>query len=155
MPVVNDYVPQQIWAFRVTKGTRSSITRKSGADDIITVKSKDYGVHTNQIKIWIRGGTVAGSKKILVNYKGNEVVEDNIIRKSISVQYIGEGAAATMSVNHDGCVIIATGDTAANMNISWEDCETLENLAARLNDTGLFMATLIDERPNIVTRLSN
>jgi hypothetical protein len=146
-----DYVPQQIWAFRVNKGTRSSITLKSGIDDIITVKSKDYGVHTNQIKIWIRDGTAEGSKKILVNYKGNEIVEDNIIRKSISVEYIGEGSAATMAINHDGCVIAATGDTAASMSISWDDCDTLENLAARLNDTGLFMATLIDERPNIKT----
>jgi hypothetical protein len=146
-----DYVPQRIWAFRVNKGTQSSITLKSGDDNIITVKSKDYGVHTNQIKIRISDGTVAGSKKILVNYKGTEVAEDNIIRKSISVRYIGEGTAATMAVNHDGCVITVTEDTAANMSISWEDCDTLENLAVRLNDTGLFLTTLIDGRPNIAT----
>jgi hypothetical protein len=147
----NDFVPQQIWAFRVNKGTCSSITLKNGTDDIITVKSKDYGVHTNQIKIWVKDGTAAGSKKIVVNYKGNEVSEDNIIRKSIAVQYIGESSSATMKINHDGCVIEAKDDAPANLNISWEDCDTLEALTARLNDTGLFLATLIDERPNIAT----
>ncbi|MDR0473419.1 MAG: hypothetical protein LBH43_07095, partial [Treponema sp.] len=40
----NDYVPQQVYAMRVNKGTRGEITLKSGASDILTVKSKDYGV---------------------------------------------------------------------------------------------------------------
>jgi phage tail sheath gpL-like len=149
----NDYVPQQVYAFRVNKGLQSLITLKNGGTNIMTVTSKDYGVHMNQLRIWVRDGTVAGSKKITLNYKGNEAEEDNILRKSISVQYIGSnGTAATMQINADGAVINVIGDTGATMNISWEDCDTLEALSARLNDTGLFVATLIDDRPNISTR---
>jgi len=55
-----DFVPQQVYAFRVNNGTRSSITLKSGGTDILTVRSKDYGLHMNQLKIWVREGTAAG-----------------------------------------------------------------------------------------------
>jgi hypothetical protein len=144
----NDFVPQQVWAFRVNKGTQSSITLKNGSTDIVTVKSRDYGVHMNQLKIQIKNGTTAGTKQVLLNYKGNEIKEDNIGRKSLTVQYIGEGSACTMQITGDGCVIAATGDTDASMTLSWDDYNTLEALAAKLNDTGLFMVTLNDERLN-------
>jgi len=147
----NDYVPQQVYAMRVNKGTRASIALKSGTTEILSVKSKDYGVHTNQIKVWIRDGTAPQSKKILVNYKGNEVTQDNIMRKSVSVRYAGSGTAATMTVTKTGIQIAVTGDADSNINITWDECDTLEALAARLNDTGNFVATLIDERPNIKT----
>jgi hypothetical protein len=147
-----DFVPQQVYAFRVNNGTQSSIRLKSGNVDILEVKSRDYGVHTNQIKIWIRNGTVAGSKKITVSYRGNEVSEDNIIRKSFSVLYSGSGSAATLAIDKDGATLAATGDAAANLSIPWDECETLEDLVARINDTGSFAATLIDVRPNVKTR---
>ncbi|MDR0473584.1 MAG: phage tail sheath subtilisin-like domain-containing protein, partial [Treponema sp.] len=147
-----DYVPQQVYAMRVNKGTRGEITLKSGASDILTVKSKDYGVHTNQIKIWVKEGTAPNSKKILVNYKGNEVSQDNIVRRSMSVRYTGTGTAATMTVTATGIQIAVTGgDPGDSQNITWEECDTLEALVARLNDTGNFVASLIDERPNIKT----
>ncbi|GHU10577.1 hypothetical protein FACS1894151_10060 [Spirochaetia bacterium] len=146
----NEFVPQQVWAFRVNQGTRSSITLTNGPTDIITVKSRDYGVHTNQLKIWIKDGTTEG-KQILLNYKGNEIKADNIARKSLTVTYIGEGASCTLQILKDRCVIAATGDEAASMTLLWEDYDTLEALAARLNDTGLFTATLDDERPNVPT----
>jgi len=144
-----DFVPQQVYAMRVNKGTRSGITLKSGATDILSVKSRDYGVHTNQIRIWVREGTAAGSKKILLNYKGNEIAQDNIMRKSISVLYTGQGTAATMAVTGAGITLDATGDPEACMSVTWDECDTLEALAARLNDSGLYVATLIDERPGV------
>ena len=148
----NDFVPQQVYALRVNKGTRSSITLKSGGTDILAVKSKDYGIHTSQIKIWVKPGTAANSKKILVNYKGNEVVQDNIVRQSFSVKYSGAGTAATMTISKYGLAIAVTaGEPNANMSISWDECDTLEALVARLNDTGLYFATLIDNRPNVKT----
>ncbi|GHT84362.1 hypothetical protein FACS1894137_07300 [Spirochaetia bacterium] len=146
----NDFVPQQVWAFRVNKGTRSSIILKNGSTNIATVKSKDYGIHMNQLKIWIKAGTTAG-KQILLNYKGNEVKEDNIFRKSITIEYIGDGTDCTLQVLKDRCVIATTDDEAARMTLLWADYDTLDALAARLNDTGLFTAILNDERPNVPT----
>jgi hypothetical protein len=148
----NDFVPQQVYAFRVNDGKQSIIELKSGTTKILEVKSQDYGIHTNQIKLWVREGSVVNSKKITVAYKGNEDTVDNIVRRSFTLLYIGSGSNATVTINKDGAVFVATGDPAANLNISWEECETLDDLVSRINDTGSFVATLIDARPNVKTR---
>jgi hypothetical protein len=147
----NDFVPQQVYAFRVNDGTQSTLELKSGAASIIEVKSRDYGVHTNQIKLWVRDGAAAGSKKITVSYKGNEETVDNIIRKSFTVLYNGPGSGATMTINADGAELAATGDPNGNLAVSWEECTTLDDLISRINDTGSYVATLIDVRPNVKT----
>ena len=148
----NDFVPQQVYAFRVNDGKQAALEMKSGATAILEVKSLDYGVHTNQIKLWVREGTAANSKKITVSYKGNEYTVDNIIRRSFTVLYIGPGSAASVTINKDGAVFTASGDPAANLEVDWDSCETLDDLVSRINDTGSFAATVIDIRPNARTR---
>lgn len=147
----NDFVPQQVYAFRVNDGTQASLILKSGSTDILEVKSKDYGVHTNQLKLWVKSGTVAGSKKVVVSYKGNEDSADNIIRKSFSILYVGTGSNATMAIDKDGATLAATGDPAANISVTWETCETLDAFITLLNDTGVYSATAIDVRPSAKT----
>lgn len=147
----NDYVPQQVYAFRVNDGKQSKLELKSGTTPIVEVKSKDYGVHTNQIKLWVRDGAAAGSKKITVSYKGNEETSADIIRKSFTVSYIGSGSAATLTITADGATLAATGDPNDNLAVSWEECKTLDDLVSRINDTGSYAATLIDVRPNVKT----
>ena len=148
----NDFVPQQVYAFRVNDGKQSTLEMKCGSAKVLEVKSRDYGAHANQIKLWVREGTAANSKKITVSYKGNEDTVDNIVRRSFSVLYTGEGSNAAVTVGQDGAVLAADGDPAANLNISWDECETLDDLASRINDTGSFAASLIDVRPDIKTR---
>lgn len=147
-----DFVPQQVYAMRVNKGSRASVVLKSGGTDILEAKSRDYGVHTNQIRIWVQDGTAPGSKKITVNYKGNEVVQDGIMRKSFSVKYTGSGTEAAMRVSAAGINIAVKDGETGNTDIPFDECETLEDLVARLNDSGYFAATLIDTRPNVRTR---
>jgi hypothetical protein len=147
----NEFVPQQVYAFRVNAGTQSKLDIKSGSNTILEVTSKDYGTHTNQIKLWVRDGFAAGSKKITVSYKGNEDTADNIIRKSFIVFYNGPGSDATLTINADGAVLAATEDANGNLTVSWDECATLDALISRINDTGSYVATLIDVRPNIKT----
>jgi len=147
----NDFVPQQVYAFRVNDGAQAKLELKSGTTAILEVKSKDYGVHTNQIKLWVRDGAAAGSKKIIVSYKGNEDTADNIIRKSFTVLYCGPGSGATLTIKKDGAELAATGDDNGNLSVSWDQCATLDDLVSRINDTGSYVATLVDVRPNIKT----
>jgi hypothetical protein len=148
----NDFVPQQVYAFRVNNGTQATLSMKSGATPILEVKSLDYGIHTNQIKLWVREGSATNSKKITVSYKGNEDTVDNIIRRSFTLLYIGSGSGATLTIGKDNAVLAASGDPAANLTIDWDQCETLDDLVSRINDTGSFVATVIDIRPNVKTR---
>jgi hypothetical protein len=143
-----NFVPQKVFAFRVNNGTRAELTLKSGSEDIVIIKSRDYGVHTNQIKIWVKDGDVADSKRVLASYRGKEVDTGDILRKSFSVLYTGNGATATMSITTTGMTLTSTGN---DLNVTWEECETLDDLVARINDTGLYSATVLDVSTNART----
>lgn len=142
----NTCVPQQVFCMRVNKGTQSALQLKNGETAVLNVKSADYGVHTNQLKMWIKTGSTVG-KKILVNFKGNETVVDNIAKKSFSILYTGEGTSATCTINSNGLSLVS--DVEADcLNITWEECETVEEVVNRITDSGVYSATLIDVTPN-------
>lgn len=145
----NTFVPQQVFCMRVNAGTQATRTLKNGATTILTLKSADYGTHMNQLKMWLDSGADEGFK-VTVNYKGSEVEKDNIARKSFSILYLGEGESAVCTINATG-LTLTTDVTADNLTINWTDCETLEELVSRINDTGVYSATLLDTRPNIAS----
>ena len=141
----NTFVPQQVFCMRVNAGTQSALTLKNGSNPVLNVKSADYGVHTNQLKMWLKDGTTG--KKVLVNFKGDEVVIDNIAKKSFSVLYTGTGTSATCTINATGLTL--TSDIAADsLTLTWEECATIEEVVARINDTGVYSAVLLDTTPN-------
>jgi len=141
----NTFVPQQVFCMRVNAATQSALTLKKGSESILNVKSADYGVHTNQLKLWLKDGTTG--KKVLVNFKGNETVIDNIAKKSFSVLYTGTGTSATCTINATGLTL--TSDIATDsLTITWEECETIEEIVSRINDTGVYSAVLLDTTPN-------
>ena len=145
----NTFVPQQVFCMRVNAGTQAALTLKKGSESILHVKSADYGVHTNQLKLWLKDGTTG--KKVLVNFKGNEIVIDNIAKKSFSVLYTGTGTSATCTINATGLTL--TSDIAADcLTITWEECETIEEVVSRINDTGVYSAVLLDTTPNTAAR---
>ncbi len=139
------YIPEVVYCMRVNAGTQSSLSLKNGSTEILTIKSADYGVHMNQLKMWLKEGTTG--KKVLVNFKGDEVEIDNIEKESFSILYTGEGTTATVTINNTG--ITLTSDVEADcLSITWEECETIEEVVSRINDTGVYSATLIDTTPD-------
>lgn len=141
----NTFVPQQVFCMRVNAGTQAALTLKKGSESILHVKSADYGIHTNQLKLWLKDGTTG--KKVLVNFKGDETIIDNIAKKSFSVLYTGTGTSATCTINATGLTL--TSDIATDcLTITWEECETIEEVVSRINDTGVYSAVLLDTTPN-------
>lgn len=140
----NTYVPQQVFCMRVNAGTQSSRVLKNGTTTVLTVNSADYGVHQNQLKMWLKAGTTG--MKVLVNYKGTESEVDNILKKSFSILYTGEGTSAACTINATG-LTLTTDVEADNLTVTWEECETIEELVSRINDTGVYSATLLDTTP--------
>ncbi len=141
----NTYVPQQVFCMRVNAGTQSSRVLKNGTTTVLTVNSADYGVHQNQLKMWLKAGTTG--MKVLVNYKGTESEVDNILKKSFSILYTGEGTSAACTINATG-LTLTTDVEADNLTVTWEECETIEELVSRINDTGVYSATLLDTTPS-------
>ena len=125
------FVPQRIGFMRVNPGTQSQRTLQSSAANIITLKSADYGVHTNQLKAKLEAGTTG--KKFTVQFQNEaEIVVDDIIRPSITIQYIGAGAAATMDI--DDTSLVTTVDAVEDLNIDFASFATIESLVAYIND---------------------
>lgn len=145
-----DYAPQKVLAMRVNPGTQAGRTLKNGAAGILAIKSWDYGVHTNQLKMKILSGTNTYTKKVTANYKGNETITDNIGLDSFTLQYTGAGSAATAAITATGIAVVVTG-ADDGISINFADVETIEGLVARFNDNPSYVAILQDSTPNALT----
>lgn len=142
----NVYTPQRVFAMRVNTGTRSERTLKSNDTDILKVKAWDWGVHTNQLKMWLKNGTIENSKSVTVVYKDKTETADNIIKPSFSVIYTGEGENPTISITKTGISLAATvdGEAADTVDFTFEDCATIDEVVTRINDSQVYVAMALD-----------
>ena len=150
----NTFVPQKVYAMRVNNGTQSSLTLKTGATDLITVKSWDWGVHTNQLKMLVSAGTIANSKKISVVYKEQNEVADNIINAALSVEYGGEGQNPKVTVGATSISFVAETDDAEpeptdSLTINFADFDTLDSLITRINDSDAWQASVVGNNTDL------
>ena len=147
----NTYVPQHVFAMRVNDGTQSSITLKTGATDLMTLKSWDWGVHTNQLKIMIADGTIANSKKVTLAYKDSTEVTDDIVNAALEVNYIGENITPMVSVGTNNISFYAMteavdpdpSEVTDELTVSFEDFDTLDALVAYINDSDAWQAAVV------------
>lgn len=156
----NTYIPSKVYAMRVNDGTQSSITLKSGATDLMTVKSWDWGLHCNQLKMLIADGTIANSKKVSLVYKDQTQTVDNIINTAMSVEYYGEGQNPKVTVSTSGISFIAEsipeqeGDPTEpidSLSISFEDFDTLDTLVVRINNSEIWQASVVGNNSSLKT----
>jgi len=135
----NTFIPQKVYVMRVNNGTQSSITLKTGATDLLKVKSWDWGVHTNQLKMLVSAGTAANTKKISIAYKDKTEVADNIGNAALNILYGGEGVNPKVTVNATSISFAAETEDADpqptdTLSINFADFDTLESLVTRIND---------------------
>lgn len=145
--------PSSVYAMRVNEGTRSECILKNGDTAVLKLKSWDYGVHTNQLKILVEDGTDEGTKKVSVVFRDSKIEYDNILKNSFSILYTGEGTSPKVTITPTELTVSATsGDQEIDKEvISFDDFETIESLVARINDTKSYIATLIDSDVNSKT----
>lgn len=148
----NTYIPQKVYAMRVNNASQSSITLQSGATNIMSVKSWDWGLHCNQLKMLIADGTINNSKKVSVAYKDSTETIDNIINAALSLQYLGEGSGPTVSITADSINLLAfTVEEGSEsdpvptdeLTVSFNDFDTLESLATRINDSDAWSVDIL------------
>lgn len=140
----NDYIPQKVYGFVVNDNTQAALAMKSGNTPILNVKTNIYGIPANQLKLWLKDGTTG--KKVQFSFKNNEGSIDNIIRPSFSLIYNGEGSTPTCTITSTGIKLQAVVDGEATdvFETTWEEQETVSELVARINDTEVYAANLLD-----------
>ena len=141
----SDYVPNKVYAMRVNPGTQASLTLSAGGTDVLKLSSWDYGAHTNQLKILISTGSTTNSKVVTTVYKDTTVTSEDIVRESISLQYIGSGSNPTVTVSTTSISMTATtADGTDSLEIAFDEVDTIDELVTRINDSGLFSATNLE-----------
>ena len=137
---------------RVNDGTQSSITLKTGATDLLLVKSWDWGVHTNQLKMMVSDGTVSNSKKIRVAYKDKETVIDNITNSVMTINYGGEGQNPTVQVLTNKISLAAEtipSDPEADpeptdlLEVNFSDFDTIDAVVAYINNSDAWQGAVV------------
>ncbi len=108
-----DYSPQAIRAMVVNGNTQSSRTLRSGSFEIARLKSAMYGTPANQLKMRLSAGTNAGTKRVVFEQGENSQTIDNIGKRSIQLQYTGDGSAAVLDVNNMGLSVEVTRSSGA------------------------------------------
>jgi hypothetical protein len=138
-----DLIPQYVGAMRVNPGTQASRTMLNSAIPVLSIKAKDYGLHTNQVKMKLIAGTTSGSKKVMLSFAGNEYSVDNIIRQSFTVQYVGTGSAATMTITKTGLTTTVTDVSADNLSVDFTSFDTIEDIVNYINDKSAYTCVAI------------
>jgi hypothetical protein len=153
----NTYIPSSVFVMRVNDGSQSSVTLKRGANDLMKVKSWDWGVHTNQVKMMIADGTIANSKKITVAYKDKVTTQDNIINAVMSCNYYGDGQNPTVSVGVSNITFAAESipeegeqsEPIDLLTINFSDFDTIDSLVAYINDSDCWQANVIGNNRDV------
>jgi hypothetical protein len=106
-----EYAPQAIRAMVVNGNTQASSVLTAGNREILRLKTASWGVVANTIARQIVNGTNIGTKKLKFSTGEIEESIDNIGKKSLQIQYTGDGTAAVLDINNIGLSVEVTKDT--------------------------------------------
>ena len=131
--------PQRVFAVRVNSAVQSTRNLLDGSTNpMIELRSLDYGVYVNQIRVTLENGTTSGKLLTVAFQSENPEVFDNIIRQSFTVQYT-DGACTMTIVNNSGAQTLTTSVGGISVNLG--DFTTVGALAAYINDQADFTCT--------------
>lgn len=136
----------RVLACRVNAGVQASAALKdAGTANVISLVSTDYGLHTNQIRAKAEAGTVAGYKVSVQGFDGAAtIIQDNIGRNLLSVQYTGAGSAATLTTSATQLTTAITG-ASDNVTLDFASYPTIQNIADALVGTGKYAVTVLND----------
>lgn len=132
--------PSVVIALRVNPALQSSLTLIDGsANQVIVLRSTDYGIYTNEMKVKIETGSTAG-KKITTQLGSGYYVGDNIARDAFTIRYSGAEATANMSINNSTLTLQAPNASIV-ATIDLNAYNTVQKLVDRINAVTGFGAT--------------
>jgi hypothetical protein len=144
-----EYSPQAVRAMIVNNNSQAESVLTSVGAEILRLKTASWGVIANSLTHQLVDGTNPGTKRIIFTHGEVEDSIDNIGKKSILVQYTGAATSASLTINRTG-LTVQTSD--GNITVSFDDFPTIEEVVARLDATGEFLAVNLDNEANVPSR---
>lgn len=135
--------PARVVVLRINPATQAALTlQDAGANDVIALKSTDYGLHANGVSLKIEDGTLKG-KRVTVRYRERLAYYsgDDIARDAFTVQYTGGEATGQVQVSNAQMVLEAPAASAV-ATIDLNEFKTVQELADRINAVPDWTATV-------------
>lgn len=134
--------PQEVIAIRVQPAEQSTLMLKDDADnDVIELKSTNYGLIANQVRVRIEDGSLFGKR--VTTYLGSAYyASDNIGRSAFLMSYTGSEATATVTITGTTLDIKIGSDPA--VQVSLIEFPTVEMLVDKLNSLPDISASVND-----------
>jgi hypothetical protein len=135
--------PAEVVAMRVNPALQSSLTLVDGTSaNAIDLKSTDYGLVANSIKIKVEAATNLG-KKLTVQRGQSYYSQDDVYRKAMSVRYTGAQATGTMTIAGNTITLQApAGNTVATVDLTVYD--SVQEVVDYINSVTGFTAAVLD-----------
>lgn len=116
--------------------------------NVIDLVSTDWGLHTSRTRIQIESGSSFG-KKITIEKEGAIVVQDNVERKSLTIQYTGAGSAATVTIDDTSLATTVTGGPGGeDLALLFSNFSTLQTLCDFIDNDPVYTCIIDDVDPN-------
>lgn len=144
----HDLIPQRVFVVRVNTATQSTMYLKNGVDNIIQLKSKDYGLWTTQISVYLDDGVAVGSKVLKEKYRATEYSTRDVLKQSLSIQYVGTGTGCSAVVSNTSIATTVTGGPGGE-DLTWTfaNYETISDLVEAINTSGVYTAVVLTAVP--------
>lgn len=138
--------PAEVVFVRVNPAEQASLTLSDGdSNTVVNLKSTDYGLYTDQIKVRVEEGTNAGFR--LSTQLGDDYyTEDDVARNAFSVQYTGSGGAATMTISGESIVLNVDASEVSTIDLNAH--ETIVQVVDVINSVDDFAAEVLDGNGN-------
>ena len=152
-PGVNS--PSSVGVVRINKAVRgTSVIVDVDSDNVIDLKSRDYGLYTNQIRRKISAGTVEG-KKITVKFETQTIEGDDITYNLFTLQYTGTGTSCAMTLDPVGNLIttVVAGPGSEDLSVNLTSFDTVANLVAFFETQTVYSAVLTGDGTFLVSKL--
>lgn len=142
--------PAIVVGVRVNPATQAALTLLDGTSNpAIDLKSTDYGLHTNAIKVKVEAGSTTG-KKLTTQVGADYYSADNVARRCFSVHYTGAEASGTITIDGTSVVLQAPAGTVV-ATIDLNAYGTVGSVVDRINSTAGFTATVLDSNAEVAS----
>ena len=141
--------PQRVFAVRVNPAVQGTVELVDGsANDMVELKSRDYGLYINQINVVLAAGTNFGKKFTVSFQSDDDEVFNDIRRQSFTIEYTA-GACTMTIVNNSGNQTLTS--TVGGLSIDLNDYPTIGELTAFINDQTNFTCSVVSGQENAAT----
>ena len=137
-------VPQTVYFVRVNTATQATEVLLSGANDqVIRLRSRDYGLYTNLIRVTTTG---TNTKSVTIELGNQTETFNNIQRQSINIHYTGNGTSAVLNVTATelNTTITGSSDGSGSQTVEFNAFSTIEQVVGFINTQAGYTASLVD-----------